>query len=378
MRFSRLLRVTAVATFPLAALALGCGDDTAAITASGPDGSLETGTPTESGTSTDAGDSGTDAGSLYEQLGEHAGIRAALDAIVGQELTDPDIASYFFNQVATPIPAGHPTTDQITECFTDLLSKVAGGPEAYPTTVTDDAGSFTCRDMMTIHKSLNISGGTFDKFVMIAAAELGTLKVSTANITAIGDALNGTKGAIVSAPLADAGEIPYSPYSAGTGDGGLQPEAGTLYLRLGEHGGIRTAINAIVGQELTDPEIASYFFNQVASPVPTGHPAVDQLEECFTSLLGHAAGGPEDYPLAVVDDAGSFTCRDMTTIHAPLHISGGTLDSFVMIAAMELTSLGVAPADVNTVGTVLNGTKPDIVQSDIADAGELPYDAARQ
>ncbi len=374
MRVARLLLITSLANFPLAAFAVGCDDDTSGSTASVPDSSVGT----EGGGTATSVDAGTDAGSLYEQLGEHAGIRSALDAIVGQELMDPEIASYFFNQVASPIPAGHPTTDQLTECFTDLLSQVAGGPETYPTTVTDDAGSFTCRDMTTIHQSLNISGGTFDKFVMIAAAELGTLKVSSANITAIGNALNDTKGAIVSAPLADAGAIAYSPYSASNGDGGLQPEAGTLYLRLGQHTGIRAAIDAIVGQELTDPQIASYFFNQVASPVPTGHPTVDQLEECFTSLLGNAAGGPEDYPLAVVDDAGSFTCRDMTAIHAPLHISGGTFDAFVMIAAMELSSLGVSPADVNTVGTVLNGTKPAIVQSDIADAGELPYDAARQ
>jgi hypothetical protein len=49
-----------------------------------------------------------------------------------------------------------------------------------------------------------------------------------------------------------------------------------------------------------------------------------------------------------------------------------------MVAAMELTTLGVSPADVNTVGGALNGTKPAIVQADILDAGELPYDAARQ
>jgi hypothetical protein len=153
-------------------------------------------------------------------------------------------------------------------------------------------------------------------------------------------------------------------------------DAGTLYTRLGGHAGIRNAVNMIVAQELGDPDIASYFFNQVASPVPAGHPTVDQLEECFTDLLGSASGGTETYPMTVTDDAGSFTCRDMMTIHQPLKISGGTFTKFIMIAGTELTALKVAPADVTTVATVLTGTSSAIVDPNLADAGELPYDAA--
>jgi len=77
----------------------------------------------------------------------------------------------------------------------------------------------------------------------------------------------------------------------------------------------------------------------------------------------------------VTDDAGSFTCRDMATIHQPLHISGGTFDKFVMIAAAELTTLGVSAADVQTVGSVLNGQKVSVVDSNLADAGEQAYSA---
>ncbi|HXN33542.1 MAG TPA: hypothetical protein VN894_16850, partial [Polyangiaceae bacterium] len=123
---------------------------------------------------------------LYARLGGHAGIRGALDKVVQAELGDPALASFFFNQVQTPVPEGHPTVDQLTECLTDQLSNAAGGPETFPTTVTDDAGSFTCRDMATIHQPLHISGGTFDKFVMIAAGELQTLGVATADIQTVG------------------------------------------------------------------------------------------------------------------------------------------------------------------------------------------------
>jgi hypothetical protein len=170
----------------------------------------------------DAGDAGGDAGStLYSRLGGHAGIRGAVDAIVAAELMDADIKTYFFNQVATPVPVGHPTADQIEECFTDLLGMAAGGPETYPTTVvtlTDagaDAGSFLCRDLGTIHQPLKISGGTFDKFVMIAGGVLtsamGTAPYTytAADITTVAGVLTGARSAVVDSNLNDAGAQVY-------------------------------------------------------------------------------------------------------------------------------------------------------------------------
>jgi hypothetical protein len=317
--------------------------------------------------------------SLYQRLGGHSGIRSAIDKIVAAELGDPKLASFFFNQVASPVPAGHPTVDQLSECFTDLLAHQAGGSETYPTTVTDDAGSFTCRDLVSIHQPLGISGGTFDTFVMIAATELGTLGVATSDIQTIGAVLTSTRSAIVTSSLSDAGEMAFAsadaagPAEGGSGDSG--DAATTLYQRLGNHAGIRSAVDKIVAAELGDPKLASFFFNQVASPVPAGHPTVDQLSECFTDLLAHQAGGSETYPTTVTDDAGSFTCRDMASIHQPLGISGGTFDTFVMIAATELGTLGVSAADIQTIGSVLTSTRPAIVTSSLADAGELGYDA---
>jgi truncated hemoglobin YjbI len=126
----------------------------------------------------------------------------------------------------------------------------------------------------------------------------------------------------------------------------------TLYSRLGEHAGIRTAVNAVVAAELKDPEIAPLFAD-VGMP---GHPTADQIEECFTNLLGNAASGPEQYPTM----ADGFQCRDMRAAHATLHISGAIFDKFVMIAAGVLKSAGVDDADLQTVGGALNNTKPDV------------------
>jgi hypothetical protein len=160
---------------------------------------------------TDGGVACVSGATLYDRLGGYAGIHSALEAIVKNELADPDIASYFFNQVAMPVPAGHPTAAQIEDCFAVLLSQAAGGPYTYPPAggVTNDAGvTFVCRDMATIHQPLLISGGSFDQFVSIAAATLSPT-VCAADLAMIGSALEGTKPVIVSAPLADAGLEPF-------------------------------------------------------------------------------------------------------------------------------------------------------------------------
>jgi hypothetical protein len=266
---------------------------------------------------------------LYTRLGGHAGIRTAVNAIVAEELKDAEIAA-FFGAVGTP---GHPTADQIEACFTDLLGKAAGGAEVYPTVES----GFQCRDMASSHAGLHIPATSFDKFVTIAAGVLKGAGVADADIATIGSVLNGTKADIATGARA--------PGDAGT--------TTTLYSRLGGHDGIRTAVNAIVTEELKDAEIAA-FFGAVGTP---GHPTADQIEACFTDLLGKAAGGAETYPTT----ESGFVCRDMKTAHASLHIPAATFDKFVTIAAGVLKGAGVADADIAVVGGVLNGTKGDVV-----------------
>jgi hypothetical protein len=335
------------------------GKDSGAKDATKDTGSKDSGTK-DAGTTTDAGGDG--GSTLYGRLGGHAGIRAAINAVVAQELMNADINSYFFFQGGAP-GNGHPTADQIEECFTDLVGSAAGGPEQYPTTLGADAGSYVCRSMTAIHAPLLISGGTFDTFVMIAGAELSALGVSAADLTTLAGALEATKSSIVSAPLADAGAELYP------GDGATT----TLYERLGGHAGIQAAVKAIVGQELMNTDIASYFFFQAGAP-GNGHPSATEIEECFTDLVGSASGGPETYPATVTaDDGGVYTCRDLTAIHAPLLISGGTFDTFVMIAATELGSLGVSTADITTLGGALEATRGSIVTTSLNDAGVQPF-----
>ncbi len=190
------------------ACAVGCGSDddsTPAATAgtggqrtagSGGKGSAGTsgkggasGSPDEAGAGGEGGLGNT--GTLYERLGGHDGIAAALDAIVTEELKDPNIVTYFSQQAN---PSHKPTKKDIGECFTNLLGKAAGGPELYPFTTTS---GFTCRSMAAAHATLGIGAGTFDKFVMIAGGVLADLNVEADDITAIAGVLTGTKSAIV-------------------------------------------------------------------------------------------------------------------------------------------------------------------------------------
>jgi hypothetical protein len=162
------------------------------------------------------GDSGST--TLYERLGGSSGIEAAVVAIVKAELQDPSISTYFVNQTTSPVPAGHPSADQLEACFTDLIGSLTGGPQVYPTTVTTDAGSFTCRSMAVIHQPFMISGGTFDQFVMIAGSTLTGLGVATADVATLAGALEATRSEIVDAPLNDAGLQPLP----GSNDGGSE------------------------------------------------------------------------------------------------------------------------------------------------------------
>lgn len=169
--------------------------------------------------------------------------------------------------------------------------------------------------------------------------------------------------------------------SGGSSSGG---ETTTLYERLGGKTGIRNALGAIVTKELEDPEIASFFGSLSAGPNGTsaeGSPSATQLLECLTNQLGAAAGGPASevvYPTTVEDPQNgtqtSFTCRDMATSHAKLGIYSSVFDKFVTIAGGVLTEAGVAPADIETIASVLVSTKPQIATSDRTDNGG--FDAA--
>jgi hemoglobin len=129
--------------------------------------------------------------SLYERLGGNAGIAAAVDAVVAAEAADAEIVPFF----APSLEEGAvPSLAQIKECLVNQLGAATGGPETYPSEVSD---GYMCRDMVEAHVGLGISSDIFDKFVSIAADTLAGAGVAEADLAVIGGALNSMKGDIV-------------------------------------------------------------------------------------------------------------------------------------------------------------------------------------
>jgi len=187
----------------------------------------------------------------------------------------------------------------------------------------------------------------------------------------------GTAGDSGTTPTGDTGGTVTDTGTASgdTGGGGGDAAAcsGTgLYYRLGCEAGITAAVGAIATAELANADIASYF---LFAGTP-GHPTAAQIEACLVQQLATAAGGPGfTYPTSVTTSTGTFMCRTMPAAHADLFISGGSFDEFVTIAAGVLMSAGVASADITTIGTVLEGTKTQIVNPLLTDAGLETFEA---
>jgi hypothetical protein len=225
-RTRRLVCLAVAGMLPL--IAVGCGGDAggdgAASTApgddSGSDGAgQDTGTPSADGGSShkdggEGGASGDDSGAtpaadLYGRVGGHDGLRSKIDAVMKAELGDPAVASFFVYQTKVPVPQGHPTLSQLSECLTDFLGNGLGGKENYPTVVSDNTGMFFCRNIVAIHFLMDISGGTFERFVMIAAGALQQEGVSNEDIRTIGQFLEGQKTNVIYPGYMDAGVMGY-------------------------------------------------------------------------------------------------------------------------------------------------------------------------
>jgi hypothetical protein len=145
--------------------------------------------PTDASTSlADSGPPTVDAGSadtapaaaplsLYGRLGGKAGLESFVKTVVETRiLTDADLKTFFFNQVATPIPAGHPSATQIVVCFARLVG-AALKADTYPGPAVADPGNtntpiFTCRDMVAAHKG---PGTMLNTVVVTSTSSLATL-----------------------------------------------------------------------------------------------------------------------------------------------------------------------------------------------------------
>jgi len=114
----------------------------------------------------------------------------------------------------------------------------------------------------------------------------------------------------------------------------------SLYERLGQEVGIRTAVDDFYARLIADPQVAP-FFEGIDLP---------RLRRHQTALLSQVTGGPVEY-----------SGRDLAAGHAGLGITDADFDRVVGHLVATLTDLGVAEDDIGAVGAALTAHRGEIV-----------------
>ena len=117
----------------------------------------------------------------------------------------------------------------------------------------------------------------------------------------------------------------------------------SLYERLGQEVGIRTAVDDFYVRVVADPQLAPHF---AGIDLP-------QLRRHQTALLSQVTGGPVEY-----------TGRELAAGHAGLQITPDDFDRVVGHLVDTLTALGVPGEDIGAVGAALSAHRDDIVTAD--------------
>ena len=114
----------------------------------------------------------------------------------------------------------------------------------------------------------------------------------------------------------------------------------SLYDRLGQEVGIRTAVDDFYVRVVSDPQLAP-FFEGIDLP---------RLRRHQTALLVQVTGGPVEY-----------SGRELAAGHAGLGITPADFDRVVEHLVATLTSLGVSAEDIGEVGAALGAHRDEIV-----------------
>lgn len=134
----------------------------------------------------------------------------------------------------------------------------------------------------------------------------------------------------------------------------MSPSTPTLYDKYGGAPTVRKVVDDAVVALLADP-IQAPFFAGVGQP---GNASPERLKSCLRLQFTAVLGGPATYPGR--NDQGDM-CRDMTSAHANLAITGPVFDRFITDLAAVLKADGVSDADIAVVAPVLVGLKSSIV-----------------
>jgi hemoglobin len=261
---------------------------------------------------------------LYRRLGGADSIRTVMSDFVGRAARDPKINGYFLNSTVD--------SRRIIECLVIQVSALTGGPYTYP--------SAGCRDMRTVHAKMGISTNDFNDTAKHLVDSLANLRVASADISAIVNAVT---------PLAS--EIIEDPSNSAT-----------VYQRVGRKPAIEQVVLAFMQRVYANPTISSFFGG--------GNP--ERLRTCLTRMVC-GIDGPCKYGKEVDGFEGGVgsmaPCKDMAASHRdinrPRAITKSDFDVLVQELVIVLDAAGVAAGDKMGVLNALGPTCKQIVSGGV-------------
>lgn len=274
---------------------------------------VDAGTVTDSGTNNNNNNTTTDAGTvemtLYERLGEQAGITTVINDFVGRVVADPAINGYFLN---ASINGG-----RLGTCLVKQVGALTGGPQTYPAEGAP-ADADGCRNMTDTHRGMGVSAQDFADLAGHLVAALDAAGVSTEDRDIV-------IGAV--APMADV------IVEDATNDG-------SVYQRVGRKPAVATVVGDFITRVVGDPEINGFF----------GMTDAARLSTCLVRQVC-SIDGPCKYGEGVEAELNGNPCKDMVSVHAGMvddQGAGISLQDFSALAGHLVAALdgaGVAASD---------------------------------
>ncbi|MCG8416357.1 MAG: hypothetical protein MJE77_00275 [Proteobacteria bacterium] len=271
------------------------------------------------------GDASTDP-TVYQALGEEAGIRAVVEDFVAEVLNDNRINGYFLNQDAI-------SGTKLIDCLVLQIGDATGGPQDYD---ADDSG---CRSMKESHEGLGISKQDFDAMIEDLVKVFRAKDVNPTYVNAVVDIVSRTEGDIVE----DADNNK------------------TIYQRLGAKPGIVAVIDNLVDVVIPADTVINGFFAGLSAAQAA------RLKTCLVRQVCGATGGPCEYGKEVAHPsepgvAADNVCKDMMAAHDPVNaadpkITKEDFDALVTDVASALDNVldpDASAEDKNAIATVLD------------------------
>ncbi|MCK6509461.1 hypothetical protein L6R29_05765 [Myxococcota bacterium] len=254
-------------------------------------------------------------GSLYQRLGEEAGIQKVVGDFVNRVVADSKINGYFLNSTVDG--------QRFTGCLFKQIGQATGGPQKYD-----------CKGMKETHQGMGISKQDFTDLVGHLVDSLKDAKVAQADIDAVVAVLAPMEKDIVE----DADNNK------------------TFYQRVGRRPGIEVVLNLFLVRVVKDTTVSTFFANVTNS---------DRFLTCFARLVCNVDGPCQYGKEPALGEKGADDkkpCLPMADAHKGLGISHQDFTTVVGHLVDSLKEAKVAQADIDAFSKGVVGTVcPDIV-----------------